>query len=608
VLEGIPAGTDVLHDPGARDHDYAFFNGYTGTGTTILASVFRPGQGVLGRGIAVRQNAGNRHVLLSMHGSSIWSKPSMMSPTSLQIMRNSIAWAARFANQGPSDVAGADQYRSDGTTIEVGGRTTESAVTFKAIVSDPDGDDARLQVEVKPLTTAFDGTGLVEGSLVGDGAVADATAKGLAPGAYHWRARAVDEHGAVGDWLPFGGNEGPPAGADFYVAAELTITASSPDAISYGDPAPEVTAAFSGFVPGDDENDLGGTLVCGTAYTIGDPPGTYSTSCSGATSDMYEISYVDGSFVVERAPLTITANSTSKVLGAPDPPFGVTYEGFLEGEDESVLAGTLVLTFEGVAPTSYGPSTTPPQARGSYTLTPSNLTSSNYSITFVPGSYTISGAYFIFLDGEAIRKGSPPRGFTAPTFSDADINEGKARVGQRDPLAWFGNPANYDHVIDLPSGQVGDEGWFALTTVPPRWAAAGPTDDALRNLLRAGPGLGGGTDREALLDKVRDVTPLRAAGLKMLEGSPVCAIVWKGGISINYSPLNGSLKGDNRGVVAFQVVSVARYGSGSTLPRVSVRILEPRESVGTGVCNEPLALLADAPKPVSSSSPMDVVP
>ena len=40
--------------------------------------------------------------------------------------------------------------------------------------------------------------------------------------------------------------------------------------------------------------------------------------------------------------------------------------------------------------------------------------------------------------------------------------------------------------------------------------------DRLRNFLAAGPGLGGedaGGDREALLDKVPDVTPLRATGL-----------------------------------------------------------------------------------------------
>lgn len=40
--------------------------------------------------------------------------------------------------------------------------------------------------------------------------------------------------------------------------------------------------------------------------------------------------------------------------------------------------------------------------------------------------------------------------------------------------------------------------------------------DGLRNFLAAGPGLGGedaGGDREALLDKVPDVTPLRATGL-----------------------------------------------------------------------------------------------
>jgi hypothetical protein len=339
-------------------------------------------------------------------------------------------------------------------------------------------------------------------------------------------------------------------------------------------------------------------------------PVTATVALTGTAADNYQLTSTTASTTanITRAPLTITADSVSKELGAPNPPFTVSYDGFVNDEGPSVLGGTLVLTFQGVAPTSYGPSTTPPQGRGNYAITPSGLTSANYLITFEAGVYAINGAYFVFLDEDVIRKGSPPFGFTAPSFTDADVNESKARIGQRDPLAWFGASANYGRVIDLPSGQVGDEGWFALTSLPPRWASAGPTNNGLRNLLRAGPGLGGGTNKEALLDKVRDVTPLRATALKLLETNLVCAIVWKSDISINYGPLNGSLKGDNRGIVGFEVVSVSQYGSGSTLPRVTVRVLEPRESVNGGVCKEPLALLGSAPAPTSSSSPMDVAP
>lgn len=194
------------------------------------------------------------------------------------------------------------------------------------------------------------------------------------------------------------------------------------------------------------------------------------------------------------------------------------------------------------------------------------------------GYHTIGTNVFLLLDDEAIRKDAPPEGFTK--FTDEDLNESNARIGQRDPLPWFA--ANAGAVIDLPSGQFGDEGWFAVKTVPESWATAGPTTDGLLNLLAAGPGLGSGSDPEALLDKVPDVTPLRAAELGTLVGSTACGIVWKGDVGINYEPLNGSLKGDNRGIVALQVIAVAPSGPGSTLPRVTVMVLEDAPTVCSG--------------------------
>ena len=95
---------------------------------------------------------------------------------------------------------------------------------------------------------------------------------------------------------------------------------------------------------------------------------------------------------------------------------------------------------------------------------------------------------------------------------------------------------------------MGDEGWYALPTVPDSWVPLGPTDNGLKNFLMAGPGLSTGDDPEALLDKIPGVTPLRATGLKLLEGREVCAVVYKGDIGINYDidtllGINASLKG-----------------------------------------------------------------
>ena len=205
---------------------------------------------------------------------------------------------------------------------------------------------------------------------------------------------------------------------------------------------------------------------------------------------------------------------------------------------------------------------------------------------------------FLLIDEDSITTGNPPNFFT-----DNQVNKDDAEIGVRTQLPFFA--ANVGNTITLHTGQVGDEGWFALKTIPDSWADTDPTDDGLLNYLGAGPGLGGGSDPEGLLDKVPDVTPLRASGLKLLEGQQVCAVVYDSDISINYDPLDGSLKGKNRGTVAFEVVSVTALTgwSSSALPQVEIEILDAEE-----VCGGPLELFTDAPEPDSSSEPFDVEP
>ena len=75
----------------------------------------------------------------------------------------------------------------------------------------------------------------------------------------------------------------------------------------------------------------------------------------GETSTNYTITYVAGNLTVTPAPLTITANGVSRAYGALDPPLGVTYSGFVNGETSSVLGGTLsVVDSTAVTTTSVG--------------------------------------------------------------------------------------------------------------------------------------------------------------------------------------------------------------------------------------------------------------
>jgi hypothetical protein len=218
----------------------------------------------------------------------------------------------------------------------------------------------------------------------------------------------------------------------------------------------------------------------------------------------------------------------------------------------------------------------------------SNLTPSDFVI-------------LLAIDESSIDNGNEPN-----NFSDTDVNDQLSQVGLRNQLRYF--EENVGKTIDLYTGEVGDEGWFAIKTIPNRWINAGPTDFGSQNYLIPGPGLGApniDNDREVLLDEIPDVTPLRATGLKMLVGYKVIAVVYDNDININYSPLEGNLQGANLGMVAFEVLSVSERtaGSDSDLPAVSIRILDVESISDFG-----LVLFSNAPVPQSSSEPFDVVP
>jgi len=95
----------------------------------------------------------------------------------------------------------------------------------------------------------------------------------------------------------------------------------------------------------------------------------------------YDISYVNGTLTVEPKALTITANNKTVSEGSAWPTFAVSYSGFVLGEGPSVLGGTLVCTSDAPNPTT---------DNGTFQINCSGLTSSNYSITYEPGTLTVT--------------------------------------------------------------------------------------------------------------------------------------------------------------------------------------------------------------------------
>jgi hypothetical protein len=107
----------------------------------------------------------------------------------------------------------------------------------------------------------------------------------------------------------------------------------------------------------------------------------------GLTSGNYNISFVKGTLTVTKAPLTVTTKDATKVYGAANPTFDVSYSGLVNGDTAASLGGTL----------AFDTTATASSPVGSYDVTPKGLTSNNYNISFVKGTLKVVYGWKGFL-------------------------------------------------------------------------------------------------------------------------------------------------------------------------------------------------------------------
>ena len=124
------------------------------------------------------------------------------------------------------------------------------------------------------------------------------------------------------------------------------------------------------------------TTATSASHVSGSP---YSIRASGAVDPNYSITYVAGSLTVTAVPLTVTANNATKVYGYFDPQFTASYAGFVNGDSAASLGGTFQFSTNEPTPVTTAP-------LGPYQITPSGLSSSDYTITYATGTLTVVSA------------------------------------------------------------------------------------------------------------------------------------------------------------------------------------------------------------------------
>ena len=129
------------------------------------------------------------------------------------------------------------------------------------------------------------------------------------------------------------------------------------------------------------------SVSSGVAALIFAPPaGSYSvTAVFQPASGIYFSSTSSAKlFTVAQAPLTVTANSASKVANAPNPALTYSFSGFVNSDTSSAITGSPVETTSAA--------TNSPLGSYPITITQGTLASSNYTFTFVNGTFTVTGS------------------------------------------------------------------------------------------------------------------------------------------------------------------------------------------------------------------------
>ena len=179
-----------------------------------------------------------------------------------------------------------------------------------------------------------------------------------------------------------------------YVNGKLTVTDADPVTITaksytikYGDAIPAFEYETTGAV-------LSGTPQLNCTATSTSNVGTYDIVISKGTVTNYNVTYVNGTLTIEKAPLTISGGTYTMKQGDALPELKAEYKGFKNGETEDVLTKKPTLTT--TATSSSNP--------GEYEVTVADAEAQNYEISYEPGKIIVTqtvGIENIELNGKS---------------------------------------------------------------------------------------------------------------------------------------------------------------------------------------------------------------
>ena len=166
----------------------------------------------------------------------------------------------------------------------------------------------------------------------------------------------------------------------------VTITANEISMV-YGDEVPTLTYSTEG-------GTLKGTPKLSTTATKTSPIGTYPIKVERGTVTNEQVTFVDGTLIISKAPLTIGVKDETITEGDSIPTFTLIYDGWRNGDTEATA-----FTRKPKAKTT----ATSESKAGTYPITITVGTAKNYKISYQEGTLTIepaAGIEGVYADGQ----------------------------------------------------------------------------------------------------------------------------------------------------------------------------------------------------------------
>jgi gliding motility-associated-like protein len=239
--------------------------------------------------------------------------------------------------------------------------------------------------------------------------------------------------------------------------ASQTITFPAISGKTYGDAPFTLNAGSSSGLPVTYTVVSGPATINGNTLTI-TGAGTITIEADQAGNSSYSPATASQTFAVSKVPLTVKAgNDTRTYTGnAYTGGNGVSYSGFVNGDDASKLSGTL--TYSGSAQGAINAAT--------YVITPAGLNSNNYNITYVNGELTITRAtqQIVFTAIGDKNEGDPDFTLVASSSSGLPVTFSSDNANV---ISISGNTAHVGTggTVQISAAQAGNSNYEPATTV-----------------------------------------------------------------------------------------------------------------------------------------------